>query len=103
MCGCPRPRPRLCTPGYEDGHVTHLVVGVPDRRTVKVLLGVANGAVFVSPAWVTQSLAAGRWLPERDFRVPVGGEGWRLTGAGRWGTQVPGVGKSSEGCCGWVG
>eukprot|EP00198_Chlamydomonas_reinhardtii_P006492 XP_001695828.1 predicted protein [Chlamydomonas reinhardtii] len=61
---------RLCTPGYEDGHVTHLVVGVPDRRTVKVLLGVANGAVFVSPAWVTQSLAAGRWLPERDFRVP---------------------------------
>ncbi|KXZ55564.1 hypothetical protein GPECTOR_2g1113 [Gonium pectorale] len=61
---------RLCTPGYEDGHITHLVVGEQQRRTIKVLLGIANGALLVTPAWVTESLAAGCWLPEEDYMAP---------------------------------
>ncbi|EFJ49524.1 hypothetical protein VOLCADRAFT_89809 [Volvox carteri f. nagariensis] len=57
---------RLCTPGYEDGHITHLVVGDTVIRTLKVLLGIANGTIFVRPSWVTASLAAGEWVPEEQ-------------------------------------
>ncbi|GLC47838.1 hypothetical protein PLESTB_000031100 [Pleodorina starrii] len=57
---------RLCTPGYEDGHITHLVVGDAETRTVKVLLGIANGALFVKPSWVESSVAAGVWVPEEE-------------------------------------
>jgi hypothetical protein len=45
--------------------MTHLVLGA-ERRTLKVLLAVAAGAAFVTPAWVAASLAAGRWLPLGD-------------------------------------
>lgn len=36
---------------------------------VQVLLAVANGAHLVSPKWVTESVAAGRWLPEDGYRM----------------------------------
>jgi hypothetical protein len=44
--------------GYED-RATHLVVG-EERRTLKVLLAVANGAHLVTPEWLTASLEAVR-------------------------------------------
>jgi hypothetical protein len=50
--------------------VTHLVVGA-DKRTLKLLLGVAEGAHLMSPAWVTDSLAAGHWLPEEGYVAQV--------------------------------
>jgi hypothetical protein len=61
---------RPCAEGAEDGAVTHLVVGA-ERRTLKVLLAVANGAALLAPEWVTASLDAGRWLPPAGF--PRGG------------------------------
>ena len=50
--------------------VTHLVIG-DERRTLKLMLAVANGAWLVSPQWVTASLEAGRWLPESQFPAKV--------------------------------
>ncbi len=40
--------------------MTHLVIG-QERRTVKVLVAIANGARLVTPAWVLDSLAKGQW------------------------------------------
>ncbi|GFR48773.1 hypothetical protein Agub_g10594 [Astrephomene gubernaculifera] len=57
---------RLCSADHK-GPITHLVLGSAAKRTVKVLLAIANGALFVTPAWVTESLKAGRWLPEDEF------------------------------------
>jgi len=58
---------RLCASDrQEDRDMTHLVIG-KDRRTIKALLAVANGAEMVSPEWVTASLEAGRWLPTDGF------------------------------------
>jgi hypothetical protein len=34
---------------------------------VQVLLAVAHGAFILTPEWVTASLEAGRWLPEKAF------------------------------------
>ena len=65
-------RCRVCAEKYEVGRVTHLVVG-SDKRTLKLLLGVAEGAHLMSPAWVTDSLTAGQWLPEADYVAQVGG------------------------------
>lgn len=50
--------------------ITHLVIG-GERRTLKLMLAVANGAWLVSPQWVTASLEAGRWLPESQFPAKV--------------------------------
>ncbi len=66
---------RLCPEGKEDGQVTHLVVG-DERRTLKLMLAVANGAWLLSPQWVTASLEAGHWLPESQFSAKVGSR-WR--------------------------
>lgn len=63
---------RLCPEGKEDGQVTHLVVG-DERRTLKLMLAVVNGAWLLSPQWVTASLEAGHWLPESQFSAKVGG------------------------------
>lgn len=38
---------------------------------VQVLLAVASGAYLMTPAWVTASLEAGRWLPEQQFLSTV--------------------------------
>lgn len=73
---------RLCPEGKEDGQVTHLVVG-DERRTLKLMLAVANGAWLLSPQWVTASLEAGRWLPESQFSAKVRGKRgawWLLSG-----------------------
>ena len=67
LCGL-----RLCPEGREDGAVTHLVMG-SERRTLKALLAVANGAWLVSPEWVTASLEAGRWQPEHEFPAAAAG------------------------------
>ena len=61
---------RLCPEGREEGAVTHLVCG-DERRTLKLMLAVANGAWLLSPQWVTASLEAGRWLPESRFPAKV--------------------------------
>jgi hypothetical protein len=42
--------------GHED-RLTHLIVG-EERRTLKVLLAVANGAHILAPTWLTASLEA---------------------------------------------
>lgn len=47
-----------------------------ERRTLKLMLAVANGAWLVSPQWVTASLEAGRWLPESQFPAKVGWGLW---------------------------
>jgi hypothetical protein len=41
--------------------MTHLVMG-EGRRTLKVLLAVANGAHILAPTWLTASLEAVRGL-----------------------------------------
>lgn len=59
----------MCAQGREES-VTHLVIG-QERRTLKVLLAITNGAWLLSPEWVTASLEAGRWLPESRFPATV--------------------------------
>jgi hypothetical protein len=46
---------RVCVEGHEEGRVTHLVVGA-ERRTLKLLLALAQGAWLLRPEWVTASL-----------------------------------------------
>lgn len=58
------PGARLAPDGGEDG-ATHLVLGA-ERRTLKVLLAVAAGAVLVTPSWLGASAAAGAWAPEGE-------------------------------------
>ncbi|KFM25523.1 PAB-dependent poly(A)-specific ribonuclease subunit 2 [Auxenochlorella protothecoides] len=60
---------RLCSSGRGEAGATHLVLG-RERRTIKLLLALANGAWLVTPQWITASLDAGEWLPARQF--PVG-------------------------------
>jgi hypothetical protein len=55
---------RMCVEGHEGGRVTHLVVGA-ERRTLKVLLGVANGAWLLTPEWLTASLEKVRRVANR--------------------------------------
>ena len=83
-CQCPaavHPRPHHPLPACstrsspaDPPQVTHLVVG-DERRTLKLMLAVANGAWLVSPQWVTASLEAGRWLPESQFPAKVKAKG----------------------------
>lgn len=60
---------RLCSEGGE-GRITHLVLGA-ERRTLKLLLAVAHGAHLLSPSWLTNSQAAGQWLPTAPFTAQV--------------------------------
>jgi hypothetical protein len=46
---------RLCAAGQEVGRVTHLLLG-SQRRTLKLLLAIANGAWLLEPAWLTDSV-----------------------------------------------
>jgi hypothetical protein len=46
---------RVRVDGHEEGRVSHLLVGA-ERRTLKLLLGVANGAWLLQPEWLTTSL-----------------------------------------------
>lgn len=73
--------------------ITHLVIG-SERRTLKLMLAVANGAWLVSPQWVTASLEAGRWLPESQFPAKVGAWAVRVKG---W--VPPGWRSETAGCC----
>ena len=43
--------------------VSHLVVALPPRRTLKLLYALANGAWVVSEQWLTDSVAHGGPLP----------------------------------------
>ena len=47
---------------------THLVV-LSLKRTEKALCALARGVWLVQPAWVVDSAAAGRWLPEEGYEV----------------------------------
>lgn len=58
---------RLCTEGNEARTVTHLLVGEPGRRTLKLLVAVANGSFLLDPSWVTASREQKKWLWERPF------------------------------------
>lgn len=40
---------RLCTDGKEEGTVTHLVVGMPGRRSLKTL--VSRGGAWMEGSW----------------------------------------------------
>lgn len=44
---------RVILQGHED-RMTHLIIG-EERRTLKVLLAVANGAHLLTPKWLTAS------------------------------------------------
>lgn len=57
----------FCTDGYEDGRVSHVVMG-DNKRTLKVLLGIANGAHFLDPSWLSESVAKGEWQDASRFK-----------------------------------
>lgn len=61
---------RLCAEGKEDGAITHLIIG-DERRTMKAMLAVANGAILLDPEWITASLEAGRWVAEEPYKSKV--------------------------------
>ncbi len=61
---------RLCAEGKEDGTITHLIIG-DERRTMKAMLAVANGAILLDPEWITASLEAGKWVPEGPYKSKV--------------------------------
>lgn len=66
----PHPCPARSPSPPPLAQITHLVMG-NERRTLKLMLAVANGAWLVSPQWVTASLEAGKWLPESAFPAQV--------------------------------
>jgi len=55
---------------HRKNPITHLVLG-NERRTMKVMLAILNGAHLLSPEWVTASIEAGYWLPEPNFVADV--------------------------------
>eukprot|EP00890_Picochlorum_soloecismus_P005788 jgi/Picsp_1/620/NSC_00616-R1_breast cancer type 1 susceptibility protein homolog len=55
---------------HRKSSITHLVLG-DERRTMKVMLAILNGAHLLSPEWVTASIEAGYWLPETNFMADV--------------------------------
>ncbi len=61
---------RMCVDGREDGAITHLVIGA-ERRTLKLMLAVANGAFLLTPEWLTASIEANTWLPEASYTAKV--------------------------------
>jgi hypothetical protein len=71
---------RLCVEGHEEGRLTHLLMGA-ERRTLKLLLGVANGAWLLQPEWLTASIE-------------------KVGGMLRWGVVCPGGGGGGTG---WLG
>jgi len=48
--------------------VTHVVTG-DNRRTLKVLQGIANGAYILKVEWIMRSLEEGKWLAEEPFEA----------------------------------
>ena len=50
--------------------ITHLIIG-DNRRTLKVMLAVMRGAYLLTPTYVTDSVAAGYWLPEDAYLADV--------------------------------
>ncbi|KAG7671975.1 putative Microcephalin [Nannochloris sp. 'desiccata'] len=61
---------RFCAEGKEDGTITHLIIG-DERRTMKAMLAVANGAILLDPEWITASLEAGKWVAEGPYKSKV--------------------------------
>lgn len=53
----------------KQGKATHVIVHGTNRRTLKIIFGVANDAWIVTPAWVYESLEANKFLPEADYQV----------------------------------
>ena len=56
---------------------THVVVETDDRlvatgRSMKYMRGVLSGCWVVSYSWIDACLAAGAWLPEKNFEAKVG-------------------------------
>lgn len=49
--------------------VTHIVVGSDERRTLKVLRGIALGKWIVTIDWVRDSAKKGKWLPEQSYEL----------------------------------
>ncbi|KAK9811968.1 hypothetical protein WJX73_004071 [Symbiochloris irregularis] len=85
---------RLCADGSEE-HVTHLVMGA-ERRTMKVLLAIANGAWLLTPEWVTASVDAGMWLPETPYESQS-----RFAAAAARARSARGQVKGRGKHCGW--
>ncbi|KAK9865330.1 hypothetical protein WJX84_006438 [Apatococcus fuscideae] len=61
---------RLFADEGETAKITHLILGL-ERRTMKVLLAVANGAWLVQPSWLTASMEAGLWADEQSHCAQV--------------------------------
>ncbi|KAK3915929.1 Microcephalin [Frankliniella fusca] len=51
-----------------SSQTTHVICG-DDRRTVNLLLGIAQGCWILPYSWVQQSLQAGHWLDEEAFEM----------------------------------
>jgi len=47
---------------------THVIAGSP-RRTLNVLMAIAQGCWLVSPVWVMKSLEVGRWVDEEPYEL----------------------------------
>jgi hypothetical protein len=58
----PEPGPKVPA---EEPH-THLLVGY-SKYTIKSIFALARGAFLLRPAWLRDSLAARRWLPEASY------------------------------------
>ena len=56
-----------------DARCTHMVVHKA-KRTEKMLAGLAAGVWVLEPRWLTESAAAGRWLPEADYEFFAPGD-----------------------------
>ncbi|KAK9838709.1 hypothetical protein WJX74_001816 [Apatococcus lobatus] len=63
------PGMRLST-DEEETCITHLILGM-ERRTMKVLLAIANGAWIVKPSWLLASMEAGCWVEEQPHQAEV--------------------------------
>ena len=54
----------------DDAFLTHVIIE-KTRRTLKTMLGICNGAWFLDPQYITDSLEANEWLPEESYVANV--------------------------------
>ncbi|KAJ9448531.1 hypothetical protein DIPPA_32591, partial [Diplonema papillatum] len=64
-----------------DTQCTHMIIPNHEARTVKTLAAVLTGRWVMTKQWVTESVKAGRWLPEDAF-------GYQLCHTGLRGVKV---------------
>ena len=58
----------ICSEGQEEGKITHLIIGPEPKRTIKLLVAIAEGCCFLTPQWISDSLNAGHFLEIDAYR-----------------------------------